>query len=136
MTSEIFRDFLLALDASFSALGRKILLFVDNCATLSPDTSSLRSVKVVFYPTNCTSVVQPHDFGLIKCFKLVYRKQQMQRAVCLMDAGRGLQLKINILCTIHFIVLAWQHVTRSTIQNCFVKCDQVKKNQEGSDVTG
>jgi hypothetical protein len=40
MTSEIFRDFLRALDASFGALGRKIL-FVDNCAAHSPDTSSV-----------------------------------------------------------------------------------------------
>jgi hypothetical protein len=48
--TEIFRDFLHALDASFGALGRKILLFADNCAAHSPDTPSLRNVKVVFYP--------------------------------------------------------------------------------------
>jgi hypothetical protein len=64
-----------ALDASFGALGRKILLFADNCASNSPDASFLRNIKVVFYPSNCTSVVQPLDLGLIKCFKQVYRKQ-------------------------------------------------------------
>jgi hypothetical protein len=74
LTSDIFRDFLRALDASFGALGRKILLFVDNCAAHSPDTSSLRNVKVVFYPLKCISVVQPLELGLIKCFKQVYRK--------------------------------------------------------------
>jgi hypothetical protein len=26
-------------------------------------------------------------------------------------------------------------VTQSTIQNCFVKCGHVKKNEEGSDMT-
>jgi hypothetical protein len=57
----IFRDFLRALVASFSALGRKILFFVDDCAVHSPDTSSLRNVNVFFYPLNCTSVVQPLD---------------------------------------------------------------------------
>jgi hypothetical protein len=72
MTSESFRDFLRALDASFGALGRKIPLFVDNCAPHSPDISSLRNVKVVFTPR--TSAVQPLDLGLIKCFKPVYRK--------------------------------------------------------------
>jgi hypothetical protein len=56
MMTEIFRDFLHALDASFSVLGRKIL-FVDNRATHSPDTSSLRNVKVVFYPPNCNNVI-------------------------------------------------------------------------------
>jgi hypothetical protein len=48
MTSELFKDYLHALDASFSALGRKILLYVDNCAAHSPDTSSLRNIKVVY----------------------------------------------------------------------------------------
>jgi hypothetical protein len=50
MTSEISKDFLRTLNASFGALGRKILLFVDNCAAHSPDTSSLRNAKVVFNP--------------------------------------------------------------------------------------
>jgi hypothetical protein len=53
----------------------------------------------------------------------------------LIDVGKGVQLKIDILCTIHYIVLAWQQVTQSIIQNCFVKCGHMKKNQEGSDVT-
>jgi hypothetical protein len=68
-------DFLSALNVSFAALGRKILLFVDNCAAHSPDTSPLRNVMVVFYPPNCTSVIQPLDLDLIKCFQQVYRKQ-------------------------------------------------------------
>jgi hypothetical protein len=51
-----------------------------------------------------------------------------------MDAGKGRQLKMEILWTIHFIVLAWQQVTQFTIQNCFVKCGHMK-NQEGSDMT-
>jgi hypothetical protein len=46
----VFRDFLCTLGASFGALGRKILLIVDNYAAHSPDTFSLRSVKVVFAP--------------------------------------------------------------------------------------
>jgi hypothetical protein len=122
------------LDASFGALGRKILLFVDNCASHSPDASSLRNMKADFYPSNCTSVVQPLDLGVIKCFKQVYRKQLVQGAVCLMDTGKGVQLKIDTLCTIHYIVSAWQQVTQSTIQNCYLSCGHVKKNQEGSDV--
>jgi hypothetical protein len=81
-------------------------LFVDNCAAHFPDTSSLRNVKVVFYHPNCNSAIQPLDLGLIKCFKQVYRKQLVQRVVCLMDAGKGVQPKIDILWNIHFIVSA------------------------------
>jgi hypothetical protein len=61
-TSEIFRDFLHALDTSFGATGRKILLFVDNCAALSPDTSSLRHVKVVFYPPPPQTALVSYSF--------------------------------------------------------------------------
>jgi hypothetical protein len=135
MTSGIFRDFLHALDASLSALGRKIVLFTDNCAAHSPDTSCLRNIKVGFYPPNCTSILQPLDLGVNRCFKQVYRKQLVQRAVCLMNARKGVQFKIDILQAIHIIVSAWQQVTQSTIQNFFVKCGQVKKNEDGSDMT-
>jgi hypothetical protein len=79
------------LDSSFGALGRKIP-FVDNCATHSPYTSSVRNVKVVFCPQKCT-VLKPLDLGLMKCFKQVYRKHT---AVCLMDARKVVQLKIDI----------------------------------------
>jgi hypothetical protein len=127
MMTEIFRDFLRALDASFGAIGRKVLLFADNCAAHSLDRSSLRNVKVVFYPPNCTSIIHPLDSGVIKCFKQVYREQLVQRAVCLMDAGKWVQLKIDILQAIHFVVSAWQQVTQSAIQNCFVKCGHMKK---------
>jgi hypothetical protein len=134
MTSEIFKDFLHTLDASFGALGTEILLFVDNCATHSLDTSSLRNVKVFFYPSNCTSVIQPLDLAVINCFKQEYRKQLVQGAVCLKETGKGVQLKIDILQAIHFTVSAWQQLTQSTILNCFVKCGHMK-NEEGSGVT-
>jgi hypothetical protein len=65
--------FLHALDAYFSALGSKILLFME-IMPLMVQTHPLRNVKVVSYPSNCTSVVQPFDLGLIKCFKQLYRK--------------------------------------------------------------
>jgi hypothetical protein len=52
-----------------------------------------------------------------------------------MDAGKGVQLKIDILCAIRFIVLTWQQVTQSTIQNCFVKCGHMMMYLEGLDMT-
>jgi hypothetical protein len=51
-----------------------------------------------------------------------------------MNKWKGEHLKIDILCVIHFIVSVWPQVTLSTIQNCFLKCGHVKKNQEVSDV--
>ena len=48
--------------------------FVDNCAAHPKDTSFLRNVKVVRYPANCTSTLQPLDLGIIHTFKAYYTK--------------------------------------------------------------
>jgi len=54
---------------------RQIILFVDNCAAHSEDTTFLRNVKVVRYPANCTSTLQPLDLGIIHSVKAYYRKR-------------------------------------------------------------
>jgi hypothetical protein len=122
MTTTIFTEFLRELDASMGVQSRNILLFVDNCATHPQDSSFPRNVKVVYYPPNCTSVLQPLDLGTIKCFKQLYRKHLVQKAACLMDSGKDIELKINVLQAIHFTGAAWQQVTQSTTLNCFCQC--------------
>jgi hypothetical protein len=42
-------------------------------------------------------VLQPLDLGVIKCYKQLYRKRLVQKAVCLMDAGKDTKKKINAL---------------------------------------
>jgi hypothetical protein len=85
------------------AQNRNILLFVDNCAAHPKYTSILRNVKVIQYPVNCTSVLQPLDLGVIKCYKQLYRKRLVQTAVCLMDAGKDTKKKINVLEALHYM---------------------------------
>ena len=48
MTTEIFCSFLHSLEAQMGVQNRKIILFVDNCAAHTKDTSFLRNVKVVW----------------------------------------------------------------------------------------
>jgi hypothetical protein len=99
------------------AQNKNILLFVDNCAAHPKYTSFLRNVKVIRYPANCTSVLQPLDFGVIKCYKQLYRKRLVQTAVCLMDAGKDSKKKINMLEALHYTVAVLQEVTQQTIEN-------------------
>nr|CAD7260205.1 unnamed protein product [Timema shepardi] len=49
-------------------------------------------------------------------FDTVYIKQLVQRTVCLMDAEKGVQLKMDILQAIRFIVSAWHHMSHSSIR--------------------
>jgi hypothetical protein len=110
---------------------RNILLFVDNCAAHPKDTSFLRNVKVIRYPANCTSVLQPLDLGVIKCYKL-YRKRLVQTAVCLMDAGKDTKKNINVLEVLHYTVAALQQVTQQTIKNCFRKAGYLQGQSSGN----
>lgn len=59
MTREIMTEWLHQLDRKMKRRNRKILLFLDN-ATSHPDIT-LENVKLVFFPANCTSVIQPLD---------------------------------------------------------------------------
>jgi hypothetical protein len=104
---------------------------VDNCAAHPKDTLFVRNVKVIWYPANCTSVFQPLDLGVIKCYKQLYRKRLMQTAVCLMDAGKNTKKKINKLKALHYTVAALQEVTQQTIKNCFRKAGYMQGQSSG-----
>jgi hypothetical protein len=135
MTTNIFSSFLRSLDASMVAKNRNILLFVDNCAVHPKDTLFLRNVKVIRYLENCTSVLQPLDLGVIKCYKQLYKKHLMQTAVYLMDAGKDTKKKMNMLEALHYTVAALQQITQQTIENCFRKAGYVQGQSSGdSDV--
>jgi hypothetical protein len=135
MTTDIFSSFLRSLDTSMGAQNRNNLLFVDNCAAHPKDTSFVRKVKVIRYPANCTSVLQPLDLGVIKCYKQLYRKCLVLTAVCLMDAGKYTKKKINVLEALYYTVAALQQVTQQTFENCFWKAGYVQGQSSGdSDV--
>ena len=80
---------------NLEAQNRQIILFVDNCAAHPKDTSFLRNVKVVRYPANCTSMLQPLDLGIIHSLKAYYRKRLVQTSLCLMESGKEVQKKLT-----------------------------------------
>ena len=124
MTTEIFCSFLHSLDVQMGAQNRQIILFVDNCAAHPKDTSFLRNVKVVWYPANCTSTLQPLDLGIIHSLKACYRKRLVQTSICLMESEKEVKKKVNVLEAMQYIMAAWQQVSQQTIQNCFCKAGQ------------
>jgi hypothetical protein len=42
---------------------------VDKCAAQTSSTPFVTNVKVVYYPQNATSLLQPLDLGIIKVFQ-------------------------------------------------------------------
>lgn len=117
MTSSIFEDELRKWDKELASKKRKILLLVDNC-TAHPKLN-LTNINLVFFPPNCTSVLQPMDQGVIRSFKCHYRKQLLKKIIVCMDTAQP--VNVTILDAIQYLVNAWREVTPRTISRCFRK---------------
>ena len=75
-------DILTKLNQKFAREKRNVLLFLDNVSSHSPDlVGKFSNIKVVFLPKNTTSRLQPLDPGIIKNFKVHYRKQIVKHAL-------------------------------------------------------
>lgn len=120
MTANIFTEWLKKLDKDMKKRKRKILLFMDQSTAHPQDTDFLQNVKVVFFPPNCTSKLQPLDLGIIKNLKVHYRKRLVQHALQSITTGT-IHKKVNVLQAINMISLAWNQVKSKTIKNCFIK---------------
>jgi len=54
------------------------------------------------------------------------------KAVCLMDAGKFIKMKINVLQASHFTAATWQQVTVKTHVNCFCLCGNGQELNRGA----
>nr|CAD7444077.1 unnamed protein product [Timema bartmani] len=61
---------------------------------------------------------EPLDLGVIKCFKQVYRNQLVQRAVRLMDAGKGAWRRGKVVTRMNFMQLVNMCFFRVYLQGC------------------
>uniref|UniRef100_A0A1B6C4M0 HTH CENPB-type domain-containing protein n=1 Tax=Clastoptera arizonana TaxID=38151 RepID=A0A1B6C4M0_9HEMI len=117
MTSAIFEDELRKWDMELASKNRKILLLVDNCA--AHPKLNFTNINLLFFPANCTSVLQPMDQGVIRSLKNHYRKQLLKKIIICMDTVTP--VNITVLDGIQFLDNAWSKVTPRTISRCFRK---------------
>lgn len=121
MTSELYEKWLLKLDKKFAAQKRKILLFIDNCpAHPKSAQSKVTNIKIVYFPPNMTSSLQPMDQGIIQNLKHHYRKRILKKVLCYSE--KETPMSINLLDGIRDLSKAWSSdVKKETISNCFKK---------------
>ena len=75
MNSEIMSYVLKRLDRKTEMQNRNVVLFLDNTASHQESIEkNLSNIKLVFFPKNTTSRLPPLDAGIIRAFKLKYRK--------------------------------------------------------------
>jgi hypothetical protein len=76
MTRMIFLEYLQKFNAKMQIENRKAIILLNN-APCHPEME-LSNVKLIFLPPNTTARTQPLDSGIIRNFKLKYRKMLLE----------------------------------------------------------
>ena len=128
MNTEIMNELIAKLNHQMRKENRNILLLLDNVSSHSPElVDSYSNVKVVFLPVNTTSKLQPLDAGIIKNFKVHYRRQLLKYTLSRIREGSSetasaISKSVSVLDAIRWIKQAWEDVSTKTITNCFHHC--------------
>ena len=113
--------------------GRHILMFLDNAPTHCE--MDLTNIELSFLPKNTTSATQPLDAGVIRSFKVAYRRNFLHAIRAFLPLGfpeedhserlrstNEIVKGFDLLHAMEWVVLAWDCVKPSTIVNCFAHC--------------
>ena len=127
MDSTIMIDILSNFNKKLAQQQQNILLFLDNVSSHTPELSEMFShINVIFLPKNTTSRLQPLDAGIIKNFKVHYRKKLITHALAQIGSTSAtateIAKQVDVLHAIRWIKQAWDQVEVSTIQHCFNHC--------------
>lgn len=100
---------------------RNVLLTMDNCSAHNNiGDLELLNIKIVYFPPNCTSMLQPLDQGIIAVFKRYVKTRLVRHALLCLDSDQPC-VKWNILQAMRAMAVSWNDVTATTISNCFKK---------------
>ena len=104
---------------------RKILLLLDN-EQVHPIDVQYSNIELFYFPPNVTSLIQPLDQGIIKNFKIFYKKEMQRKLLFEIDDDNNFGLsyldvhkKITLFDAFLFTKLACDSVECKTIENCF-----------------
>ncbi|GBM78016.1 Tigger transposable element-derived protein 6 [Araneus ventricosus] len=96
MTSENCEKWVQKLDKRMIAECHKIALVFDNSPSHPKESNpKLKNVTVFYLPPNTTSKLQPMDQGVIKKFKIHYRKRIVQKVITALENNQSMT-KINL----------------------------------------
>ena len=124
MTMGIFTTWLENFNKKMKRRKRHALLFVDNAPSHPHHLNSLSNVKVVFFPANTTSVLQPLDQGIIQTVKTQYRRRVLHKILSEIDRGvpaTDLAKSVTVLDAVHWLSESVKAVKPITATKCFKK---------------
>ena len=92
MNSIIFQKIIKIFNNKMKKRNKKVLLFLDNCTSHIMD-NEFSNVKLIFFPSSTTSVLQPLDQGIIVNFKSFYRKNLISFMISSLESNENCQVK-------------------------------------------
>ena len=119
MDSTLFEEWVRELDCRFEKESRKVALIVDNC-TAYPEIGGLKAMDLFFLPPNTTCILQPIDQVVICSLKVKYRAKVVRKMIEAIDSNKPLP-DVSLLDAMKMLVLAWDEVTDTIVQNYFRK---------------
>lgn len=132
MTGDILDQVLSKLNRTLRVSGRSVLLLMDNAGCHPEELQhKYTNIKIVFLPANTTSVLQPLNLGIIKNFKLWYRKLLFRHVLAKIEectTASQVTKSLTILHAIRWVAEAWKQVTSDTIKKCFRKAGILTKS--------
>ena len=121
MTQLLFTEWIRNINQQMVLENRKIIIFLDH--TISHFVNlKLSNVTLQLLPQNKTSHAQPLDLGIIREFKVRYRKLMLKHLLAKIDVCKtncSLAKSINILDSIYWIAKSWNETQENTIIKCF-----------------
>ena len=123
MDGDILHKVLRMINQRLLSEGRSVLLLMDNAGCHPVDVvDKYSNIKVVFLPPNTTSMLQPLDLGIIKSFKVHYRKSFLSHVIAKLEESSSaseIVKSVNILHALRWTAQAWECVSSETIKKCF-----------------
>ncbi|GBM89505.1 hypothetical protein AVEN_43032-1 [Araneus ventricosus] len=131
--SEICEKWVQKLDKHMIAECRKFALVFGKCPAHPQEIDQkLKNFTVFYLPPNTRSKLQPMDQGVIKNFKIHYRKRIVRKVITELENNQSMS-KINLRESISEISKAWNYdVTDRTIRNSFVKARFFVSNENSA----
>ncbi|XP_023317561.1 tigger transposable element-derived protein 6-like [Trichogramma pretiosum] len=134
MTKDTMIQYLTNLNIKMKEEERNILLFMDNAAC--HPSLILSNVKIVFFPAITTAICQPLEQGIIKNFKVLYRKKVLSSIltrISLVSSAHDLSKQLTVLDAIIWIKAALSEIKHETVTKCFNKCGFSTSSDYSSD---
>ena len=123
MRTEIMANVLTKLNSKMKRENRHIILFLDNASChLSSLKGMFSNVQIEFLPKNTTSRTQPLDAGIIKTWKMYYKRKLLRHVASEIDGKKTaseIVKSVNLLMAIRWMVSAWEEVPSEVISKCF-----------------